>query len=109
MTVSNPDPGEPFTREEQQSVEKVLVRLNEHGWGIAFGLLAGIGLFAATLTLVIRGGETVGPHLGLLGIYLPGYEVTMTGAVIGLLYGIALGYAAGFLVGALYNRLVKVG
>ena len=108
MTASDPEPVEHFTPEEQHTVEKALVRLNEHGWGIAFGLLAGIGLFAATLTLVIRGGQTVGPHLGLLGIYLPGYEVTTTGAVIGLLYGLVLGYAGGFLVGALYNRLVRV-
>ena len=68
----------------------------------------GLGLFAATLLLVIRGGQTVGPHLGLLGIYLPGYEVTLMGAVLGLLYGLVIGYAAGFLVGALYNRLVKI-
>lgn len=106
--ASDPEPSEQLTTEEQRRVARALVRLNEHGWGVAFALLAGLGLFTATLLLVIRGGETVGPHLGLLGIYLPGYEVTMTGAVLGLVYGLLLGYAAGFLVGALYNRLVRV-
>lgn len=108
MTTSDQEP-EHFSPDEEKQVEQVLVRLNEHGWGIAFALLAGVGIFAATITLVIRGGPVVGPHLGLLGIYLPGYEVTMAGAVVGLLYGLGIGYAAGFLIGALYNRLVTVG
>lgn len=106
--ASDTDPKEQLSADEQRRVEMALVRLNEHGWGVAFGLLAGLGLFSATLMLVIRGGQTVGPHLGLLGIYLPGYEVTMMGAVLGLMYGLVLGYAAGFLVGALYNRLVRI-
>lgn len=107
--ASETQPEERLTAEEQRRVEMALVRLNEHGWGVAFGLLAGLGLFGATLMLVIRGGQTVGPHLGLLGIYLPGYEVTMMGAVLGLMYGLVLGYAAGFLIGALYNWLVRIG
>ena len=106
--ASDGDPTEQLTTEEQRRVAIALVRLNEHGWGVAFALLAGLGLFAATLMLVLRGGQTVGPHLGLLGIYLPGYEVTMMGAGLGLVYGLLLGYAAGFLVGALYNRLVRI-
>jgi len=106
--ASDTDPREQLTAEEQRRVGMALVRLNERGWGIAFALLAGLGLFSATLMLVIRGGQTVGPHLGLLGIYLPGYEVTVIGAVLGLMYGLVLGYAAGFLVGALYNRLVRI-
>jgi len=106
--ASETDPEDQLTAEEQRRVEMALVRLNEHGWGVAFALLAGLGLFAATLLLVLRGGQSVGPHLGLLGIYLPGYEVTVMGAVLGLIYGLVLGYAAGFLVGALYNRLVKI-
>ena len=108
MTSDNPL-NEPLTPEEQHVIEHALVRLNEHGWGLAFGLLAGLALFLATIVLVIRGGDVVGPHLGLLGNYLPGYEVTTAGAFIGLAYGLVIGYLAGFLIGLIYNRLVKLG
>jgi hypothetical protein len=107
--ASDRESKEPLTLEEQRRIEQALVRLNERGWGIAFALLGGLGLFAATLILVLRGGETVGPHLALLGIYLPGYEVTTLGAVIGLAYGAGIGYIVGYLIGALYNRLVRIG
>ena len=72
---------------------------------LAFGGLAAVGLFAATIVLVIKGGPNPGPHLALLGIYLPGYSVTWSGAFIGAAYASVVGYAAGRVVAALYNRL----
>jgi hypothetical protein len=93
---------------DERAVEDALVRLNERAWGIAFALLVGLAIFFATAILVVRGGRTVGPHLALLGVYLRGYEVTWTGAVIGLLYGLVLGYISGWVIGALYNRLVRL-
>jgi hypothetical protein len=82
-------------------------RLNARAWGVALGLLCGIGLFIATNILILKGGPVVGPHLGLLGAYLPGYRVTFTGSLIGLGYGIVIGYAAGWLMGRVYNALVR--
>ncbi len=67
------------------------------------GLILGIVLFGATIILVMKGGEVVGPHLALLGIFLPGYRVTVLGAFIGFIYAFVLGYALGRLVGAVYN------
>lgn len=107
--ASDRDGTERLTAEEERALEAVLVRLNERAWGLAFGLICGLGLFVATAILVVRGGTTVGPHLALLGIYLRGYEVTWTGAVVGLVYGLVLGYLAGWAVGAVYNRLVRLG
>jgi hypothetical protein len=107
--ASDPAGEERLTPDEERAVEEALVRLNERAWGVAFGLLFGLGLFLATIILVVRGGATVGPHLALLGVYLRGYEVTWTGAFVGLLYGLVLGYAAGWTIGAMYNRLVKIG
>ena len=98
-----------LTPEEERALETALVRLNARAWGLGFGLLAGGGLFLATVVLVIRGGSAVGPHLGLLGVYLRGYEVTWPGAVIGLLYGFVLGYLAGWSVSVVYNRLARMG
>lgn len=82
-------------------------RLNARAWGLALGLLCGIGLFIATNILILKGGPVVGPHLGLLGAYLPGYRVTFTGSLIGLGYGIVIGYGAGWLMGRVYNALVR--
>jgi hypothetical protein len=82
-------------------------RLNARAWGLALGLLCGIGLFIATNILILKGGPVVGPHLGLLGAYLPGYRVTFAGSWIGLGYGIVIGYGAGWLMGRVYNTLVR--
>ncbi|MBA3296830.1 MAG: hypothetical protein H0U19_07830, partial [Acidobacteria bacterium] len=46
--ASDTESEEQLTADEQRRVEMALVRLNEHGWGVAFALLAGLGLFAAT-------------------------------------------------------------
>lgn len=82
-------------------------RLNARAWGVALGLLCGIGLFLATNILLLKGGPVVGPHLALLGAYLPGYRVTFAGSLIGLGYGIVIGYGAGWLMGRVYNALVR--
>lgn len=92
--------------EEQREVAAVLARLNARAWGIATGLLFGAGLFLATMFLLLKGGENVGQHLGLLSVYFPGYTVTIPGAFIGFVYGFVVGYALGRVIGAVYNRLV---
>jgi hypothetical protein len=82
-------------------------RLNARAWGLALGLLLGFGLCLATNILVVKGGPVVGPHLGLLGAYLPGYQVSFAGSLIGLGYGIVIGYCAGWVLGVVYNALVR--
>jgi hypothetical protein len=72
---------------------------------VTFGLAGGTVLFVATAWLVIRGGDPVGPHLGLLGIYFPGYAVTWVGAVLGFVYGALVGGASGWLLAWVYNSV----
>jgi hypothetical protein len=48
----------------------------------------------------------VGPHLGLLGIFFPGYRVTFAGSLIGFVYAFVVGYGFGRTVSVVYNRLV---
>lgn len=84
-----------------------LMRINGRAWGIAFGLILGLGIFVATIVLVLRGGDVVGPHLGLLGVYLPGYRVTFVGSLIGFVYLFVIGYGIGRLVGGVYNAIVR--
>jgi hypothetical protein len=99
---------ERINRQEEQLIERQLLRMNLQGWGVAMGLLFGLGLFIATNVLVIRGGPNVGAHLGLLSIYLPGYSVTYLGSLIGFVYAFVIGYGIGRTIGAVYNRLVDV-
>ena len=92
-----------------QELARAVARLNARAWGIAIGLLLGLGLFIATIVLVIKGGPNPGPHLILLRIYFPGYRITVLGAVIGFVYAFVIGYALGRLIGTVYNRLVAPG
>jgi len=92
---------------EGDELQTTLLRLNARAWGIAVGLLFGLGLFLATAFLVFRGGPLVGPHLSLLGVFLPGYRVSMGGAFIGFAYAFVIGYALGRLIGLVYNAMAR--
>jgi hypothetical protein len=60
-------------------------------------------IFVATNWLLLKGGETVGPHLALLGQFFLGYTVSFWGSVVGLLYGFVTGFIVGYMVAFLYN------
>ncbi len=92
-----------LTPQEEIAVRREMLRLNSKAWGVATGLLGGLALFIATIVLVIKGGENVGQHLGLLSVYLPGYSVTVFGAFLGFVYVFVFGYAIGRLIGWVYN------
>jgi hypothetical protein len=94
-----------LTAEEARIVRKRIMRIHEQGWGIAFGLIAGLALFVATNVLVLRGGAVIGPRLGLLALYFPGYRVTFLGSIIGFVYMFVGGYAVGRGIATIYNRL----
>ncbi len=68
-------------------------------WGVVFGGL----VFLMTVTLLVKGGEVVGPNLALLGQYFFGYSVTWAGAVIGLLWGFGTGFVLGWLFAVIRN------
>lgn len=93
-------------QDEIQQIRKRLVRFSEQGWGLAFGAVSGLGLFVATVWLVVRGGANVGEHLGLLGVYLPGYSVSYLGSMIGFVYAFVIGYGAGRTIATVYNRVL---
>jgi hypothetical protein len=72
---------------------------------VTFGMTGGVGLLVATVWLLIRGGENVGQHLGLLRNYLPGYSVTWGGAMLGLVYGAVIGALVGASIAWIYNMI----
>lgn len=84
-----------------------IVRLEAVVQGVAWGLVAGLGLFLATNWLVLKGGRVVGPHLRLLRQFFIGYEVTFLGSLVGFAYAFLCGFVAGYVVSRVYNRVVR--
>ena len=95
------------TKEERRLVRAAMARLRVGLLAVVLGLVAGSELAFATAWLTLLGGDRVGPRLGLLGIFLPGYTVTWPGVAVGFGYGLAVGALAGALVGLVYNRMVE--
>jgi hypothetical protein len=91
----------------KQVVLTRLLRLNATVQGLVTGIVAGLGVFIATNWLVLKGGDVVGPHLGLLGQFFIGYEVTFVGSLIGFAYAFVAGFVAGYLVARIYNSIVN--
>ena len=92
-----------LTQDEVRDVRRAMMRLNAQAWGISLGLIFGLGLFAATMILVVKSGANVGQHLSLLANYFPGYRVTTLGAFIGFVYAFVVGYGVGRIIGTIYN------
>lgn len=90
---------------EEKLILESVARLRAGIVALVFGLTGGVLLCVATVWLVIRGGEVVGPHLGLLRYYFPGYTVSWGGAAIGFLYGALVGGLIGGSVAWIYNKL----
>lgn len=99
MTSDNED-------SEDSVIQTRLLYLNAVVQGVTTGMFVGLGLFALTIWLVIKGGDNVGPHLSLLGQYFIGYSVTWGGSFIGLIYGFVVGYCIGYAYARIYNWVV---
>lgn len=97
----------PADKEERRLISKAIARLRAGVLAMVCGLMSGTVLLIATIWLVLRGGDQVGPHLGLLNNYLPGYSVTWSGAALGFLYGLLFGGAAGWMTAWIYNRIAS--
>ena len=88
-------------------VKRTIARLRTAIVAVVSGMVVGFALFAATAWLVIKGGPTVGPTLGLLRAYYPGYSVTWAGSFVGFAYGALTGAVLGWCVAWLYNFLAS--
>ena len=106
MRIVKREPGDEALDLPAES-RRTLALVNARAWGIASGLLLGLGLAIATMILVVKGGAVVGPHLGLLGIVLPGYSVTTLGACVGFVYMFVIGYALGRVTERLYALFAR--
>jgi hypothetical protein len=96
-----------MTSEDKQLFQAVL-EINNTVSGLVTGVVAGSGIFVATLWLVVKGGPEVGPHLSLLNQFFPGYSVTYFGTIVGFIYGFVVGYLIGWSTAWLYNRFAHL-
>ncbi len=92
--------------------DKVIIeafaRLDKTALALAVGTVCGLAVFAATVLLLVKGGDVVGPNLGLLGQFFIGYTVSVKGAFVGLAYGFVSGFIVGWLIGFFRNSLLSV-
>jgi hypothetical protein len=95
------------TRASEALLRSAFARLDRLALGISLGAWSGFALFFATAVLVIKGGPPIGPTLGLLNQYFPGYTVTWTGSLLGLGYGFVSGFVIGWLVAFLRNLAIS--
>ena len=83
-------------------------RVDRLALGLAIGLVAGTAVFLATVILLLKGGEVIGPHLALLGQYIPGYAVSWRGSLTGGAGGFLGGFVAGWTTAFFRNLAVDV-
>ncbi len=86
-----------------EPVDMTLAKMDNLALGTAVASVFGLSVFVATLWLVIKGGEVIGPYLQLLGQYFLGYTVTVKGAFIGMSYAFICGFLFGWLFAYLRN------
>jgi hypothetical protein len=89
-----------------QRLASAVLRLNGTVLGLALGTVGGGIIFVATNWLVLKGGDVVGPHLGLLAQFFWGYSVTFPGSIVGMFYGFIVGFVGGWLAAWVYNGVV---
>ena len=95
---SAPIVGEAEQQEESlpPSATLLFAPVDKRAFGAAIGTAAGLGIFAVTAVVILRGTPWRG--LALLAQYFVGYDLTWEGALIGLLWGFAVGFCAGWFV-----------
>lgn len=76
-------------------------QLNALAAALSVGILSGLCLFFCTLTAVKLG--VGGQWAQLMTDMYPWYQVTTTGAFIGLVWGFVDGFIGGYLAVSLYN------
>jgi protoporphyrinogen oxidase len=96
----------------EEIVEKVLrrafARIDKLGFATALGSVAGLLVFLATILLILKGGQIVGPNLQLLHHYFVGYTVTVKGALIGMAYSFSWAFLFGWLFAYLRNFFIAL-
>ena len=92
--------------QDHEILSAVFAKMDAIALTIAAGVLGAIVLVGATSILLLQSvpeNYPVGPHLGALAEYLPGYSVSWAGACVGAGYGFLFGAIAGFAAAVYWN------
>jgi len=100
---SNSGQGIPLNRELLNAAVKV------NTWLLAcvFACVGGLAIFSATFLSLYRGLPNPGHYLNLLGVFMPGYVVSHTGAWVGLFWGAVIGALLAVLFYRIYARSIE--
>lgn len=85
-----------------------VLRLHGFSLGLAIGSMAALCLFFSTTWLVVRGTAEESIHAALFSNYIPGYSVTIKGALWGGLELFVLVFVACLLLAGVYNKIVEM-
>jgi len=104
--------GDKKTKAGQLVPEEVLIRtfarMDKLAFATAIGSVSGLLFFIATIWLIIKDGDVVGPNLKLLGQYFIGYTVTVKGAFIAFGYSFAWSFLFGWLFAYVRNLFLAL-
>jgi len=78
------------------------MQLDKRAFGLTLGTIMGVCLFLCTLWAMARGG---GGHLVMLKRFYIGYDISVLGAFLGLVYAFIDGLICGWVFAWLYNKL----
>ena len=85
------------------AIKRAFARMDKLAFAAALGTVSGLAMFLATIWLIIKGGDVIGPNLQLLGQYFIGYTVSIKGAFIGMGYSLFWGFLFGWLFAYIRN------
>jgi protoporphyrinogen oxidase len=85
------------------AIREAYARYDPVALGVALGSVMATGLFLSTAVLLLKGGDGVGTNFSLLGNYFLGYDVSWSGALVGLVEGGIGGFLFGFLLAKAIN------
>lgn len=91
--------------ELENALQPRVVLLDAKSFGLMSGGLLALGLVVSTSWLWFTTGHW-SPHLALLSNYLPGYEPTFTGSLVGAIWIFVYGTLAAGAVAWIYDRVV---
>ena len=84
---------------------RAAIRLNTRLLATTFAVVFGLSLLLITYASLYRGLPDTGQFLNLLGVFLPGYEVSHAGAWIGMAWGMLIGAS----LAVLFYRVYALG
>jgi hypothetical protein len=87
---------------------RAVTKINTLLLATVFGFVGGLGLFSVTYMSLLRGLPQPGHYLNLLGVFLPGYNVSHSGAWVGLFWGALIGALLAAIFYRIYARTIPI-